>query len=224
MNKKLLLFILCLLTCFFYLHNSNDKFLFFNNNHNYNSITTASSNLHNNQLQKSISNKIIRFHVIGNSDSYIDQDIKIKIKNTIVETYSPLFQNVNNINVARKLIRKNLDNITATAQDVLSNHGISYSVNTKLSTRTFPIKQYGNIILPAGQYEAVSIELGHAKGRNWWCVLYPSLCFIKNTNNTLPSHGNNPFKNILTSSEYSQILYEPSTKVTYTSFLSTLFF
>lgn len=228
MNKKIFLFILCLLTCFYHLYNNN-----FTNMSNQNTTYIVSNKTHNaksiytqkyKHMQNCLAKKIIRFHVIGNSNSYIDQDVKHKIKDTIIETYSPLFNNINHIDVAKKIIHDNLNNITSTAKQVLSNHDISYSVNAKLSTRYFPIKQYGDIILPAGEYEAVSIELGNATGKNWWCVLYPSLCFVTPTKSNLPTSYNTNFKNILTTSEYNYIKYQPSSKITYTSFFSQLFF
>ena len=227
MNKKIFLFILCLLTCFYYIHNQN---LLTSNQQHTPCLTTNISYCKKTisqdkytSIQNSLAKKIIRFHVIGNSNSYIDQDIKLKIKDAIVKTYSPLFNNVVHKDVAKKIIKDNLNNITYTAKQILSNHDISYSVKTKLSTRYFPIKQYGDIILPAGNYEAISIELGKASGKNWWCVLYPSLCFVtpKNSNLTNSYHAN--FKNILTSSEYNYIKYQPSTKINYTSFFSQLF-
>lgn len=211
--KKLLLVILCLITLFYYANTYSKP-----------NVHTNSHTLRYASMHENISKKIIRFHVLGNSNSYIDQNVKIKIKDAIIKRYSPLFNNVNNIHCARKIVLDNLDNITKTAKEVLAKHNLSYSVKTSLSTHSFPIKQYGSTILPAGEYEAVSIELGKASGRNWWCVLYPSLC-VTNTStqlsNTLPDSS---FKNILTASEYDYITYKPSTKITYTSFFSELFF
>lgn len=211
--KKMVLIILCLFTCFYYIS------------------TYQNTNIHNNKysakytsMHQNISKKIIRFHVIGNSDCHIDQNIKLKIKDAIIKTYGPLFNNVNNIHCARQIATNNLDNITTTAKQILANHNLAYSVKTSLSKRIFPIKQYGSTVLPAGEYEAVSIELGKARGRNWWCILYPSLC-VANTStqlsNTLPDSS---FTNILTAAEYDYITYKPSTKITYTSFFSELFF
>ena len=222
--KKSVLFILCLFTCFYYIK-TNTYNSFCNNIYNPHTIENNSPYRDKYQkMHKSISKKIIRFHVIGNSDSYNDQKIKLKIKDAIIKTYSPLFHNVNNFNCARKIALNNLDNITKTAQNILSNHDISYSVKTNLSTRSFPIKQYGNTILPAGKYEAVSIKLGKGAGRNWWCVFYPSLCVVNTNNNNKITPTNNSFGNILTAAEYDYITYKPSTKITYTSFFSDLFF
>ena len=211
--KKMVLIILCLFTCFYYIYSYK------NTNLHSNEHSAKYTSMHHN-----ISKKIIRFHVIGNSNSYVDQNIKLKIKDAIIKTYSPLFNNVNNIYCARKIALDNLDNITNTAKNILATHDISYSVKTSLSKRSFPIKQYGSTILPAGEYEAISIELGNASGRNWWCVLYPSLC-VTNTSAQLSNNlPNSSFRNILTAAEYDYITYKPSTKIIYTSFFSELFF
>lgn len=166
-------------------------------------------------LQKNISKKIIRFHVIGNSNSTYDQTIKMNIKNSIVTYLEPLLKNTSSLNEARNIINNNLSTINTIAQKQLDKYSISYTTSTSLEHTYFPVKQYGNITLPEGNYESVCIRLGSAKGKNWWCVLYPTLCFVDCTYSILPSESNNKLKKSLTSDEYNYIITNPSTNITY---------
>lgn len=172
-------------------------------------------------LQKSISQKIIRFHIIGNSNSEYDQSLKLHIKNAIVQALEPILYNVDNISSARKIIYKNLHFINQIAKRELSKHNSSYSVKTTMSTRFFPIKQYGDMTLPEGEYESVCVELGDAEGKNWWCVLYPSLCFIDCTYSILPTESKDKLSDVLSSDEYNYIINSNNTTIHYKSAIST---
>lgn len=182
----------------------------------YNTYQKCSTNKYT-DLQKSISQKIIRFHVIGNSNTAYDQSLKLHIKNAIVQKIEPELNNVDNITSARKIITQNLDLINHIAKRELNKHNSSYSVKTTMSTRFFPIKQYGNMTLPEGEYESVCVELGKAKGKNWWCVLYPSLCFIDCTYSVLPTDSQNKLNKVLSSDEYNYIITDKNTSVHYKS-------
>lgn len=130
------------------------------------------------KLQNDISDKIIRFHVLANSDSDEDQNLKLKVKDEVLKYMKPILDNSKSITETRKLLLANDDKIKEIANKVIKQNGYNYSVNTELSNENFPIKTYGNITLPAGEYKAYRILIGNAKGRNWWCVMFPPLCFI----------------------------------------------
>ena len=168
-------------------------------------------------MQKNIASKIIRFHVIGNSNSEYDQNLKLSIKNAIIHKLKPILENVYDIDSARKLIHKNLPLINQIAQNELIRQHSSYSAKAPMSTRFFPIKQYGDMTLPEGDYESVCVELGKAKGKNWWCVLYPSLCFIDCTYSVLPYDSKEKLQHSLTSAEYNYIMDDSHTSVIYQS-------
>lgn len=127
-------------------------------------------------LQSSISDKIIRLHVIANSNSEYDQFVKLKVRDNIVEFLSPLLKNCKNINESRIVIAQNLENIETLANDTLQNYG-SYTANANLTDSTFPTKTYGNYSFPAGNYESLKVTIGEGSGENWWCVMFPPLCF-----------------------------------------------
>lgn len=138
----------------------------------------ASAKKESNKLQTSISKKIIRFHVLANSDSVKDQQLKIKVKNKVIDFLQPKLQNSKSLDESRRIIKKNDSQVRAIAEKVIKNNGYNYSVKTELAQENFPVKSYGNITLNAGRYEAYRILIGKAEGQNWWCVMFPPLCFV----------------------------------------------
>ncbi|MPL60639.1 hypothetical protein SDC9_06200 [bioreactor metagenome] len=125
---------------------------------------------------------MIRFHVLANSDSIQDQEIKLKVRDAVIKYLSPHLKGVSDSSVARQIIFEKQDELIHVAQQVLEVNGVSYPVKLDIGIFDFPIKSYGKITLPAGKYEAVRILLGKAEGKNWWCILFPPLCFIDITN------------------------------------------
>lgn len=127
-------------------------------------------------LQYSISNKIIRLHVIANSDSSFDQALKLKVRDKIVSYLTPLLEDSKNIDESRMIISKNIHNIQNIAIETLANYS-NYTAVAELANSNFPSKTYGEYSFPAGEYEALKITIGEGKGKNWWCVMFPPLCF-----------------------------------------------
>ena len=121
---------------------------------------------------------IIRFHIRANSDSKKDQDLKLKIRDEILQAMKDKFKSVDSIEDSRQIIIDNLDEIKAISQSVIHDEGEDYEVDVSLGNDNFPIKKYGNMIFPQGEYETLLVEIGEAKGQNWWCVMFPPLCFI----------------------------------------------
>lgn len=131
-----------------------------------------------NNIQQSIASKIIRFHVIANSDTESDQALKLKVRDEVLKYISPKLINSKNINESRRILRENNIIILGIARKVIRQQGYTYGVTSTLSKFNFPIKTYGNITLPQGTYEAYRIIIGQGKGKNWWCVMFPPLCFV----------------------------------------------
>jgi len=131
-------------------------------------------------------NNLIRLHVIANSNSFYDQDLKHRIKDCIVSETTPVFKNVASIQDARIIADQNLELIKKIALDEIQGRGYNYQVNVMRGTYDFPAKTYTvekqnhitSLTLPPGEYEAVRVVIGEGKGANWWCVLYPPLCFV----------------------------------------------
>lgn len=129
-------------------------------------------------VQEDIASKIIRFHVIANSDSKSDQALKLKVRDEVLGYIQPKLKKSKGIEESRTIIKENDKQIIDIANKVIKDNGYNYSVKTTLSNENFPIKTYGNITLPQGKYEAYRIIIGDGKGQNWWCVMFPPLCFV----------------------------------------------
>ena len=120
---------------------------------------------------------LIRIHVLGNSNSVYDQELKVKVKDAVVSYLAPQLETSHSLEESREIIHKNMLHITQIANDTLAQLGSRDTVTLQYGHFDFPIKYYGSFSLPAGNYEALRILIGEAQGRNWWCVLFPPLCF-----------------------------------------------
>lgn len=121
---------------------------------------------------------LIRFHVIANSDSVYDQSVKLKVRDEVLATVNGLLRDAKSTEEARAILKEQKSLITATANAALKKENCPYTAVTTLGTSVFPTKTYGDLTLSAGKYNACRIVLGEGKGKNWWCVLYPPLCFV----------------------------------------------
>lgn len=121
---------------------------------------------------------LIRFHVIANSDTLYDQSIKLKVRDAVIEKVNHVLDSARNEKEAEQLLERHSEEILETANNILTKENCGYTATAKLGTSIFPTKTYGKITLPAGKYKAYKIILGEGKGKNWWCVLYPPLCFV----------------------------------------------
>ena len=138
------------------------------------------------QIQENIAGNIIRLHVIANSDTENDQSLKLKVRDGIIGGLKESVAGAQDAAGAGKLLAAQEDNIKNAALDIISVDGYNYPVNVSLEERYFPVKSYGDLVFPAGNYKALCVEIGEAKGRNWWCVLFPSLCFVDETYAVVP--------------------------------------
>jgi stage II sporulation protein R len=148
----------------------------------------------------SLSDKILRFHVIANSDSEKDQSRKLQLKSYLVETLRPYMQEFTDSKTASTWIYQHLSFIQS-----LSENYLKEPVNVTYGTCAFPIKTYGNYTFPSGSYKALEVRIGKALGKNWWCVLYPSLCFTDETSATFPKTSSEKLKDSLSPKEYQEI-------------------
>lgn len=126
--------------------------------------------------QEDISEKLIRLHVIANSDSDADQELKLKVRDEILKYVSDLTEDCNSIDNAKRLVSDNLNKLEQIASRVIAENGFDYTSHAELSEVYFPTRVYDTFSLPAGEYDALRIHLGRGEGKNWWCVLFPPLC------------------------------------------------
>ncbi|MDD2494754.1 MAG: stage II sporulation protein R [Tissierellia bacterium] len=140
------------------------------------------------QCMSKINDKVIRLHVIANSDTFEDQALKYKVRNNIIENFNNEFQLISSKNESQNIIINNINEIRDKALNIIKSEGYNYDVNVYYGNYIFPRKQYEEIVLPQGNYDAVRIEIGKGEGSNWWCVMFPPLCFLDfgNTDNGEP--------------------------------------
>lgn len=121
---------------------------------------------------------IIRLHVIANSDSREDQELKLKVRDEIIKETERLKES-QNIGQSREYLKTHLKDMEETANRVIEENGQHYTAQADLGVRWIPEKTYGDMYFPAGNYEALNLTLGEGEGQNWWCVLFPPLCLIE---------------------------------------------
>ncbi len=121
---------------------------------------------------------VLRFHVLANSDTVQDQLIKENVRNAVLEYIQPQLALATSVAQSKEILSENLTEIQSIAEQIVRNWGKDYKIEIVIETTTFPTKSYGDIVFPAGEYEACRILIGEALGENWWCVLYPSLCYV----------------------------------------------
>lgn len=159
-----------------------------------------------------IRQKVFRLHILANSDSQADQALKLKVRDRILAESGTLFQSANNKAQVIREARTDLPQIEAIAQNEIRREGYTYPVKAQVVHMYFNTRVYGNVTLPAGDYDALRITIGAAKGHNWWCVLFPPLC--------LPSaEGEEKLEENLTPSENSAVTHgsQPQIEVKFKS-------
>lgn len=152
-----------------------------------------------------IEEKVLRFHVIANSDSEKDQALKLKVKDTLVEALQPLLEEAEDLKETKAIVKDHLAEIEALARETVDAYGQGEEVHAELVNTYFPVKSYGDCTFPAGNYDALRVTIGEAAGRNWWCVLYPSLCFVDTVHGVVPEDSKEELKNVLTEEEYESL-------------------
>jgi len=167
-------------------------------------LTVLISN-YSDSVQADLASNLIRFHVVANSDSAEDQALKLKVRDRIINELKELFDNTDNINATKEQLQNQLDFVEEIARDEIKKSGKDYPVKAELGVFPFPTKVYGDVTLPAGHYEALRVVIGEGAGKNWWCVLFPPLCFVDATHGELPESSKEQLKNMLTEEEYKII-------------------
>lgn len=157
------------------------------------------------QLQKGIASNIIRFHVRAESDSKEDQWLKLQVKEAVLAYISPVLSKSQSVDESRQLLYNESENIRNVAAATLRSLGDESNVNVYFENCYFPMKTYGDMTFPPGEYEAFRVDIGEAQGKNWWCVLYPPLCFVDAVYGEVPEESKEELKGVLTEEEYSMV-------------------
>jgi len=153
-------------------------------------------------VSNDLSDNFFRLHIIANSNSKEDQELKLKIRDAVILYMNNLDYNNLSKEHAINITEENLNNLKRIVEETIKDNGFNYSCNLEIGNYYFPTKYYGNISLPSGYYDALKINIGDAKGKNWWCSLYPPLCFTDVSSGVIDEESQEVLKNSLTDDEY----------------------
>ena len=156
-------------------------------------------------ISEGLADNIFRLHILANSDSDEDQALKLKVRDEIIEYMETLSDGMSDKQAVIDLAKAHTEDFIEIAEKVIHENGYDYPVNIEIGNFYFPTKYYGNISLPAGYYDALKIEIGDAKGQNWWCSLFPPLCFVGISSGVVDSEGEEYLKENLSEEEFELI-------------------
>lgn len=157
--------------------------------------------------------KLIRFHVIANSDNNEDQELKLKVRDNIISYLKPKLEKSDSISESEEIIKSEYENLYKISRETVKENGYDYDISVGIEYSNFPTKQYSNVVLPAGEYKALKVIIGEGKGKNWWCVMFPPLCFVDEENGIIDEETDSKLQSVLDEEEYELITSENKTEV-----------
>ena len=157
---------------------------------------------------EALSDKVLRFHVIAKSDSEDDQRRKLLVRDAVGQWMELKLQNAKDRTDCEQIIEENMDQIRTVAEQTLAADGQPEQVRVQLADVEFPDKIYGDYTFPAGTYRALQIIIGEGGGHNWWCVLYPNLCFSSEGYDVTGDGAKEQLSHVLSAEEYQMLLRE----------------
>lgn len=160
-------------------------------------------------IQQQIATQVLRFHIRANSDTVADQQKKLRIKQSLLEWLTPILSENTSKSETIQCIRKNLPDIRKEATRMAAPEPVTVT----LQKEWFPEKTYGTCTFPEGIYDALRVDIGQAKGHNWWCVLYPSLCFADALEPSMTEEGEEKLQQVLDEDAYDLLLHPQKLKI-----------
>ena len=164
-------------------------------------------------ISTDISNSVFRLQVITNSNNKKNQNLKYKVRDNLLKHMKELCCDCKNKDEAIKIVKEHLEEFKQIALQTINDNGYSYNININIGNFEFPTKEYGDISLPAGFYDALKVEIGEAKGQNWWCVMFPPLCFIDVTSGVVPEESKKQLENDLSEEEFALVSEDSDIKI-----------
>ena len=152
-----------------------------------------------------IANGVFRLHVIANSDSPEDQNLKYIVRDELIKYMNTLAKDCTSKQEVIEIAQNNISNFENIAKKTIQDNGFNYNVTVEIGNFDFPTKTYGDITLPAGTYDSLKIKIGKSEGQNWWCVMFPPLCFVDVTTGIVPEESKKEMKEAMPEEEYSLI-------------------
>lgn len=174
------------------------------------------------QAQQQIAGKILRFHVRANSNSRADQELKLKVRDAVGAYMQEELAGIEDLGQCSEAVQSRLAQIVHMAEQVIAEEGYTYPVTARVGNEEFPQKTYGEYTFPPGEYKSLSIVIGSGKGQNWWCVMYPNMCFHDAVYEVVDEKAKQSLQKVLSEDEYDAVLKSGRYKVRfkYLSFLN----
>lgn len=156
-------------------------------------------------VSNNIANSVFRLHVIANSDSKEDQNLKYIVRDKLIEYMNNIAKDCSSKEEVISIAKNNISNFENIARKTIEENGYNYNITVEIGNFDFPTKSYGDITLPAGSYDSLRVKIGKAEGQNWWCVMFPPLCFVDVTSGVVPDESKQEMKDSMPEEEYSLI-------------------
>lgn len=166
-------------------------------------------------VSNNISSSVFRLHVIANSDTYEDQNLKYIVRDKLIQYMNTLTKNITTKEEAIKIANVHKQDFYNIAKNTIKENGYNYDVKIEIGNSYFPTKHYGDISLPAGYYDALKVEIGSASGQNWWCVMFPPLCFVDMSTGIVPDESKQKIQENLPQEEYALISNSENSNITF---------
>jgi len=164
-------------------------------------------------ISDNLYNSIFRLHVIANSDSEGDQTLKYIVRDGLIDYMNNNCNNLFNKDEVVMYAKNNISNLQKVAEDIIQEQGYNYPVTVEIGNFEFPTKKYGDITFPAGFYDALRVKIGESSGKNWWCVMFPPLCFVETTTGIIPDSSKELLQNSLSDESFIIISESNSSNV-----------
>ena len=166
-------------------------------------------------VSNNISESVFRLHVIANSDSADDQNLKYLVRDNLLEYMNTLTQNITSKENAILIAKEHEQDFYNIAKKTINDNGYNYDVKIEIGNSYFPTKNYGDISLPSGYYDCLKVEIGSASGQNWWCVMFPPLCFVDMSTGIVPDESKETIKENLPKEEYALISNNKNSNISF---------
>lgn len=157
------------------------------------------------KVQEGIADKVLRFHVLANSNKEEDQNLKVAVRDAVGAYLGPFLQEADSLEDTKITVSEQMDEVLEICQKTIREQGFAYEVTGQLVTTYFPEKSYGVYTFPEGEYEALQIAIGSGEGDNWWCVLYPNMCFRGTLYEVIEEDAKKELQEVLSPEEYKGV-------------------
>lgn len=169
-------------------------------------------------IEEALSEKVLRFHVLANSDSEEDQELKLLVRDAVGVYMNKLLEDVTTQEESVRITEAHLKDIEREAEKVIEEEGFSYPVTAEVEWTDFPDKTYGEYHMPAGNYQALRVVIGEGEGQNWWCVMYPNMCFSDTVFEVVEQEARENLYQVMTLHEYKKMIESPKKEVRFKYF------